>query len=43
MAQDEVAVTLLYALVAFGQIQLRKIDGHRKVPKFLATAVAMAA
>jgi len=26
---------VLYGLVAFGQIQLRKIDGHTKLPSFL--------
>jgi hypothetical protein len=29
------ALTVLYGLVAFGQIQLRKIDGHMKLPSFL--------
>jgi putative transposase len=29
------ALTVLYGLVAFGQIQLRKIDGHAKLPSFL--------
>jgi putative transposase len=29
------ALTVLYGLVAFGQIQLRKIDGHTKLPSFL--------
>ena len=29
------AVTLLYGLVAFGQIQLRRIDGHRHVSELL--------
>jgi len=28
-------VTVLYELVAFGQIQLRKIVGHTKLPSFL--------
>jgi hypothetical protein len=27
---------VLYGLVAFGHIQLRKIDGHRQLPAFLA-------
>ena len=40
---EEAAVTLLYGLVAFGQIQLRKIDGHRHVSELLAPAVATAA
>lgn len=29
------ALTVLYGLVAFGQIQLRKIDGHTHLPSFL--------
>jgi transposase-like protein len=29
------ALTVLYGLVAFGQIQLRKIDGYTKLPSFL--------
>src|SRR5438445_3157517 len=29
------ALTVLYGLVAFGQIHLRKIDGHTKLPSFL--------
>ncbi len=40
---EEAAVTLLYGLVAFGQIQLRKIDGHRHVSELLADSVATAA
>ena len=32
---EEAAVTLLYGLVAFGQIQLRKIDGHHHVAALL--------
>ncbi len=40
---EEAAVTLLYGLVAFGQIQLRKIDGHRHVSELLTPAVATAA
>ncbi len=40
---EEAAVTLLYGLVAFGQIQLRKIDGHRNVSELLAPSVATAA
>ncbi len=40
---EEAAVTLLYGLVAFGQIQLRKIDGHRHVSELLAASVATAA
>ena len=37
---------IIYAedeLVAFGQIQLRKIDGHRHVSELLTPAVATAA
>lgn len=30
------ALTLLYGLVAFGQIALRKIDGYKHLPSFLA-------
>jgi len=30
------AVTLLYGLVAFGQIALRRIDGHARLAAFLA-------
>jgi transposase-like protein len=33
---EQAAVTLLYGLVAFGQIRLRKIDGHRHVSALLA-------
>ena len=40
---EEAGVTLLYGLVAFGQIQLRKIDGHRHVSELLAPVVASAA
>ncbi len=40
---EEAAVTLLYGLVAFGQIQLRKIDGHRHVSELLTPSVATAA
>ena len=32
---ETAAVTLLFGLVAFGQIVLRKIDGHRQLPAFL--------
>ena len=39
----QAAVTLLCGLVAFGQIQLRKIDGHRHVSELLAPSVARAA
>jgi transposase-like protein len=40
---EDAAVTLLYGLVAFGQIQLRKIDGHRHVSELLVLSVASAA
>ena len=40
---EEAAVTLLYALVAFGQIQLRKIDGHRHILELFTANVATAA
>lgn len=33
---EAAALTVLYGLVAFGQIQLRKIDGHQHLPSFLA-------
>jgi hypothetical protein len=36
-------VTLRFGLVAFGQIELRKIDGHRHVSELLAPTVASAA
>jgi len=35
---EEAALTLLYGLVAFGQIELRRIDGHQHLPAFLADA-----
>jgi hypothetical protein len=36
-------VTLLYGLVAFGQIHLRKIAGHRSVSELLPPVVEAAA
>lgn len=33
---EDAALTVLYGLVAFGQIELRKIDGYRQLPSFLA-------
>jgi len=30
-ASEDAAVTMLYGLLAFGQIKLRKIDGHRVI------------
>ena len=35
---EAAAVTILYGLVAFGQIQLRRIDGHQHLPSFLEKA-----
>src|SRR5437016_316429 len=32
---EDAALIVLYGLVAFGPIQLRKIDGHMKLPSFL--------
>jgi putative transposase len=40
---ETAAVTLLYALVAFGQIKLRKIDGHRALSALLAKQGAVVA
>ena len=33
---EDAALTLLFGLVAFGHIQLRRIDGHQHLPSFLA-------
>lgn len=33
---EAAAITLLYGLFAFGQIVLRRIDGHEHLPAFLA-------
>jgi putative transposase len=33
---EDGALTVLYGLVAFGQIQLRRIDGHQHLPAFAA-------
>lgn len=33
---EDAALTLLFALVAFGQVRLRKIDGHRGLPSLIA-------
>lgn len=33
---EAAALIILYGLVAFGQIQLRKIDGHQQLPAFIA-------
>jgi transposase-like protein len=40
---EEAAVTLLYGLVAFGQLQLRRIHGYRHVAELLAPAQKSAA
>lgn len=37
---EAAAVTLLFGLVAFGQITLRRIDGHQHLPRVVAEAVA---
>lgn len=33
---EDAALIVLYGLVAFGQIQLRKIDGYKQLPSFIA-------
>ncbi len=33
---ENAAITLLYGLVAFGQIRMHKIDGHREVKGLIA-------
>lgn len=33
---EDAALVLLYGLVAFGRIQLRKIDGYHQLPSFIA-------
>ena len=40
---ETAAITLLYGLVAFGQIVLRRIDGHEQLPAFLAKEWSQAA
>jgi len=40
---EAAAVTLLFGLVAFGQITFRKIDGHRQLPAFLGKEWSQAA
>jgi transposase-like protein len=42
-ATEQAALTLLYGLIAFGQIQLRKIDGYRHLKSLLSRASAQAA
>ena len=40
---EDAALTLLFGLVAFGHIQLRRIDGHQHLPSFLANMRQQAA
>ena len=40
---EDAALTLLYALVAFGQIQLRRITGYKQLGNLVATVSAAAA
>ncbi len=40
---EEAAITLLYGLVAFGQIELRRIDGYRHLKALAVRAQAQAA
>jgi putative transposase len=40
---EAAAITVLYGLVAFGQIMLRRIDGHEQLPAFLAKGWCQAA
>lgn len=40
---EAAAVTLLFGLVAFGQITFRKIDGHHELPAFLGKEWSQAA
>ena len=37
---EQAAVTLLFGLVAFGQITLRRIDGHQHLPRVFAARAA---
>jgi len=37
---EEAAVTLLFGLVAFGQIKLRRIDGYQHLPQVIAVEAA---
>jgi putative transposase len=41
--QEAAAITLLYGLVAFGQIRMHKIDGHRELKALVAKMKAQAA
>jgi hypothetical protein len=40
---EAAAITLPYGLVAFGQIVLRRLDGHEQLPAFLAKEWSQAA
>jgi len=40
---EDAAITLLYGLVAFGQIRMHKIDGHHKVKALIAQTKTQAA
>ena len=40
---EAAALRLLYGLVAFGQLVLRRIDGHEELPAFLANEWSQAA
>jgi mutator family transposase len=40
---EAAAITLLYGVVAFGQIAWHRIDGHEQLPAFLANAWSHAA
>ncbi len=43
LSSEESALTLLYGLVAFGQIRMRRIDGHEDVAGLLQTLEEVAA
>ena len=40
---EDAAVTLLYGLIAFGQIRMRKIDGHRTLADLIRRQADQAA
>ena len=42
-ATEEAALTLLYGLVAFGQIRFHKIDGYRHIPSMIRSQETNAA
>jgi transposase-like protein len=42
-ATEEAALRLLYALVAFGQIDLRRVDGYRDLARLMQKASSEAA